>query len=111
MRLFTKMAANPALHLLYSGELFPAARFLEWGLVNEVVASDRLLARARAIAEHYSRQSPEVLRHMKSLARAALESRIEKGLRSELEAFEVHLGSRDLAEGLSAFREKRKPNY
>ena len=111
VRLFTKMAANPALHLLYSGELFPAARFLEWGLVNEVVASDRLLARARAIAEHYSRQSPAVLRHMKSLARAALESRIEKGLRSELEAFEVHLGSRDLAEGLSAFREKRKPNY
>jgi enoyl-CoA hydratase/carnithine racemase len=111
VRLFTRMAANPALHLLYSAELFPAAKLSEWGLVNEVVAADRLLARAREIAEHYSRQSPQVLRHMKSLARAALESRIEKGLRLELEAFQAHLESRDLAEGLSAFREKRKPNY
>ena len=111
VRLFTKMAANPALHLLYSGRLFPAAKFMEWGLVNEVVAADRLLARAREIADHYSRQSPQVLRHMKSLARAPFEARIESGLRSELQAFQAHLESRDLAEGLKAFREKRKPNY
>ena len=111
VRLFTKMAANRALHLLYSGELFPAAKLMEWGLVNEVVAADRLLERAREIADHYSRQSPQVLRHMKSLARASFETRIENGLRSELQAFETHLQSRDLAEGLRAFREKRKPNY
>ncbi len=111
VRLFTKMAANRALHLLYSGELFPAAKLMEWGLVNEVVAADRLLERAREIADHYSRQSPQVLRHMKSLARAPFETRIQNGLRAELQAFETHLQSRDLAEGLRAFREKRKPNY
>jgi enoyl-CoA hydratase/carnithine racemase len=99
------------LHLLYSGELFPAAKLRDWGLVNEVVAADRLLARARDIAEHYSRQSPQVLRHMKSLAHAALATRVENGLRLELQAFQAHLESRDLAEGLSAFREKRKPKY
>ena len=84
---------------------------MEWGLVNEVVAADRLLERAREIADHYSRQSPQVLRHMKSLAQAPFETRIENGLRSELQAFQAHLESRDLAEGLKAFREKRKPNY
>ena len=90
---------------------FPAAKLMEWGLVNEVVPAGRLLERAREIANHYSRQSPEVLRHMKSLAHASVASRIEIGLRLELRAFRAHLESRDLAEGLKAFREKRKPNY
>lgn len=111
VRLFTKIAANRALHLLYSAELFPAAKLQEWGLVNEVVAADRLLDRAREIADHYCQQSPQVLAHMKTLARAGFAARIEEGLRLELQAFETHLGSRDLAEGLKAFREKRKPSY
>ncbi|MBX6321052.1 MAG: AMP-binding protein [Rhodospirillaceae bacterium] len=111
VRLFARMPAGRALHLLYSAELFPAARLQEWGLVNEVVASDRLLGRAREIAALYSRHSPEVLRHMKRLARGSCQSRARDGLRAELEAFEAHLASRDLAEGLAAFREKRKPNY
>lgn len=111
VRLFAKMPANRAAHLLYSAELFPAGKLMEWGLVNEVVAADRLLARAGEIADHYSRQSPQVLRHMKTLARASFEARIEHGLRLELQAFQSHLESRDLAEGLKAFREKRKPNY
>jgi enoyl-CoA hydratase/carnithine racemase len=111
VRLFTKMTANRALHLLYSAELFPATKLMEWGLVNEVVAGDRLLERAREIADHYCRQSPQVLRRIKALARASFETRIEDGLRLELEAFQAHLQSHDLAEGLAAFREKRKPNY
>ncbi len=111
VRLFAKMPANRASHLLYSAELFPAGKLMEWGLVNEVVAADRLLARAREIADQYSRQSPQVLRHMKSLARASFEARIEHGLRLEIEAFQSHLESRDLAEGLKAFKEKRNPNY
>lgn len=111
VRLFAKIAANRALHMLYSAELFPAAKLREWGLVNEVVAADRLLARAAEIADQYSRQSPAVLRRMKALARASFEARVDNGLRLELQAFREHLGSRDLAEGLRAFREKRKPNY
>jgi enoyl-CoA hydratase/carnithine racemase len=55
VRLFTKIAANRALHLLFSAELFPATKFMEWGLVNEVVAGDRLLERAREVADHYCR--------------------------------------------------------
>ncbi|QEX15305.1 enoyl-CoA hydratase [Hypericibacter terrae] len=111
VRLFVKMPANRAAHLLYSAELFPAAKLQEWGLVNEVVAADRLLDRAMEIAQQYSRQSPQVLKHMKALARAPFEARIKEGLRLELEAFQTHLESRDLAEGLKAFREKRKPSY
>jgi enoyl-CoA hydratase len=111
VRLFTKIAANRAFHLLFGAELLPATKLMEWGLVNEVVAGDRLLERAREIAHHYCRQSPQVLRHIKALAHASFEARIEDGLRLELQAFQAHLQSRDLAEGLTAFREKRKPNY
>ncbi len=111
VRLFTKIAANRALHMLNSAALFPAATLLEWGLVNEVVSGESLLARAQEAADHYCQQSPQVLKHVKALARAPFEARIENGLRLELQAFQAHLQSRDLAEGLAAFREKRKPNY
>ena len=111
VRLFTKIAANRALHMLFSAELFPAARLMEWGLVNETVPAERLMGRAREIAGQYARQSPQTLRQMKILARAFHASRIENGLRLELEAVRRHLVSRDLAEGLAAFREKRTPDY
>jgi enoyl-CoA hydratase/carnithine racemase len=111
VRLFTKIGANRALHMLFCAELFPATELREWGLVNEVVPADRLLVRAREVADQYAQQSPQVLRRMKALARAANESRITNGLRLELEALRQHLTSSDLAEGLAAFKEKRKPVY
>ncbi|HEY1723328.1 MAG TPA: enoyl-CoA hydratase/isomerase family protein [Magnetospirillaceae bacterium] len=111
VRLLIKIAPNHAHHMLYSAELFPAATLKEWGLVNEVAAADQLLPRARQIADHYGLKSPQVLRHMKALAQAPFRTRIDAGLRAEIETFRIHLESRDLAEGLKAFREKRKPNY
>jgi enoyl-CoA hydratase/carnithine racemase len=111
VRLFTKIRANHALHMLFSADLFPAAKLLEWGLVNEVVPADRLLERARDIAEQYRRRSPQALRRMKALARASSADAIAAGLLREIEALRAHLTSRDLAEGLTAFREKRKPQY
>jgi enoyl-CoA hydratase/carnithine racemase/acyl-CoA synthetase (AMP-forming)/AMP-acid ligase II len=100
-----------AMHMLFSADLFPARQCMEWGLVNEVVPQDRLLQRVLEIAEQYSQRSPAVLQHMKSLARAAHDGAVQSGLRAELRAFQTHLSSRDLAEGLRAFREKRQPRY
>jgi acyl-CoA synthetase (AMP-forming)/AMP-acid ligase II/enoyl-CoA hydratase/carnithine racemase len=111
VQLLTRMHGAHAMHMLFSAELFPARQCMDWGLVNEVVPADRLLDRAQEIARQYSRQSPDVLRHMKALARAVHDGAIQAGLRAELTAFRHHLKSRDLTEGLRAFREKRQPGY
>ena len=84
---------------------------MEWGLDTEVVPSELLADRAMEIAQHYCQQSPAVLRHMKALTRAVHDGSVRSGLRAELAAFNIHLSSRDLAEGLRAFQEKRAPQY
>ncbi|MCW0235695.1 MAG: AMP-binding protein [Ferrovibrio sp.] len=111
VQLLTRMHGAHAMHMLFSGELFSARQCMEWGLVNEVVPAERLHDRVMEIAGQYSQQSPAVLQHMKSLARTVHDGVIHSGLRAELTAFQAHLTSRDLAEGLRAFREKRQPRY
>jgi len=111
VQLLHKIPAVHAMHMLFSAELFPARQCMDWGLVNDVVAPEQLHDRVQEIARQYCRQSPAVLRHMKALTRAPHDSTMQAGLRAELTAFNIHLKSRDLAEGLKAFREKRLPSY
>lgn len=106
-----RMHGVHAMHMLFSAELFPARQCMDWGLVNEVVPAERLGDRVMEIAQNYCRQSPAVLRHIKALARAVHDNTVQTGMRAELRAFQAHLASRDLAEGLQAFREKRRPKY
>lgn len=111
VQLLTRMHGAHAMHMLFSAELFSARQCMEWGLVNEVVPPDQLRDRVLEIARQYCQQSPEVLRHMKMLARTVHVGAVQSGLRAELKAFQAHLKGRDLAEGLRAFREKKEPCY
>jgi len=108
VRLFRKIPVNRAMQLFFSASLFSAR---EWGLINEVVPAPQLLARAKDIALQFSRQSPEVLAQIKDLARAYFNAHGYDGYRAEIDAFTKHIGGKDLAEGLAAFRDKRQPQY
>ena len=111
VRLFRKIHVNRAMQLFFSASLFSAHELSDWGLINEVVPAPQLLTRAKEIASQFSQQSPEVLAHIKSLARAYFNATGYDGFQAELEAFTKHIGGRDLAEGLAAFRDKRQPQY
>jgi enoyl-CoA hydratase/carnithine racemase/acyl-CoA synthetase (AMP-forming)/AMP-acid ligase II len=111
VRLFRKIPVNRAMQLFFTANLFSARELLEWGLINEVVPAQQLLTRAKEIASQFSRQSPEVLAKVKGLARAYFNANSYNGFQAELEAFARHIGGKDLAEGLTAFREKRQPQY
>jgi len=95
----------------FSASLFSARELSEWGLINEVVPALQLLARAKDIALQFSRQSPEVLAQIKGLARACFNANGYDGYQAEIDAFAKHIGGKDLAEGLAAFRDKRQPQY
>jgi enoyl-CoA hydratase/carnithine racemase len=111
VRLFRKIPANRAMQLFFSARLFSAQERSDWGLINEVVPAPQLLTRATDIALQFSRQSPEVLAQIKSLARACFSANGHDGFQAELAAFARHIGGKDLAEGLAAFRDKRRPQY
>jgi len=82
---------------------------MRMGLVNEIVAPDQLLARARELAGTLMENSPGSLRATKELlsdhARNDLDTQIDAAVR---ENAAVRL-SADFREGISSFLEKRKP--
>ncbi|AOV09121.1 hypothetical protein BI350_06090 [Sporosarcina ureilytica] len=111
VKLPRKIGVNRAKYLLFTGEFISAEEMKDYGLVQEVVKAEALEERVQEIADKLSEKSPLVLRKMKELVADGLEQPLEIALKQELLALKVHTGSYDLAEGLAAFSEKRKPAF
>ena len=90
-----------------TGEAISGTQAYEWGLVERVGAFDAAMEIARAIAE----RSPHSLAVLKELARETRDLPLEEGLAREAEGFIRCLTSDDGAEGVSAFIEKRQPQW
>ncbi|MGJ5034660.1 MULTISPECIES: crotonase/enoyl-CoA hydratase family protein [unclassified Bradyrhizobium] len=97
------------LELLLTGDSFPAPRALEIGLVNAVVPHDELLPAARALAQRIIRHGPDTVAGIITAATRGLNMAIGEGLQVESEQFASLVGSRDLTDGLAAWRERRPP--
>jgi enoyl-CoA hydratase len=67
-----------ALQVFCQLDRIDAATAQRIGIVSEVVAPDALLARAMEIARGFARWDPELLRHTKALAAAALEENYDR---------------------------------
>lgn len=112
VRLAERVPPSCAAQLFYTASLVDAVTLMRWGLVNEVVPAERLAPRAMEIAREITRQSPEVLRHVKVLTGSGTRGPERQArLRAELERFALHVEGSDLRQGLAAFRNKRQPDY
>ena len=111
IRLPRRIGMARAKQLLFTGELLPAERMAEFGLVNEVVEPAELHARADAIATAIAAKSPIGLSRMKQIVEHALDMPESAGLALEQALSNLHTTSFDRSEGLAAFRERRKPNF
>lgn len=110
LRLPRKIGATRAKRLLFTGELATAAAMRDAGLVNEVVPDAELEVAVTRLVDAIAEKSPLSVRAMKQLVDEGL-GPPEKGLRREQMALASHVHSWDLREGLTAFREKRKPLF
>jgi methylglutaconyl-CoA hydratase len=95
--------------LLLTGRIISAEEAARMGLVNEIVAPEALMTRARDLALQLIENSPASLRATKKLltdqARAELDVQIEAAVRENAAVRETA----DFREGISSFLEKRKP--
>lgn len=111
IRLPRKVGLAMAKYLLFTGEFLPAADLVACGLVNEVVPDERLGERVDALVDVIASKSPLGLRRMKQLVHDGLDQSVATGVRLELVASEAHASSHDVAEGLTAFQEKRPARF
>jgi enoyl-CoA hydratase/carnithine racemase len=84
---------------------------LEYGLFLEVVDPEQLLKRAREIAGEIAANGPLALAQAKYAINKGVEVSLPVGLAIESNAYAVTIPTKDRIEGLTAFREKRKPVY
>jgi len=91
------------------GEVFDAEAALGLGLVDQVCDKGEGIATARAVADELLSRSPQATELTKMLINAAEGEERERVL--DAIAGQLAAGSRDLAMGLEAFRNKKKPEF
>lgn len=100
-----------ASELVLLGEPFDPETALRAGLINAVVPGAELLARARRTADVLAQTAPGPLRRAKQLLRQGHQAVLEAALAAEGRALQESLQSPELAEAVTAFIEKRAPDF
>jgi enoyl-CoA hydratase/carnithine racemase len=95
--------------MLLFGELIPAGRALEMGLVNKVVPAGELEQAANAWAKELARKSPIAVQIAKKAFYTASDMDYDRAFEYMNEAFARLCTTEDAKEGVEAFMAKREP--
>jgi methylglutaconyl-CoA hydratase len=95
--------------LLLSGRLFDAAEAHRCGLVNEVIAPERLLARARELGLQLLENSPSSMGAAKKLINGFIARQLDEDVAAAIADNARIRTTADFREGVASFLEKRKP--
>lgn len=100
-----------ALEIALLSETIDAAEALRLGLVNRVVAADRLVDETDTLATKLASGPTRALGRMKRLMRASLANDLATQLDLESAEFRASTRTHDFDEALTAFFDKRKPRF
>jgi len=100
-----------ACELMFTGKQYPAGDLERFGLVNRVVPGAELLAAATALAREMAECAPLSLALTRRALYQGLSATFDAQVRHEAFTLEYLYRSRDHAEAVSAFREKRPPRF
>jgi enoyl-CoA hydratase/3-hydroxyacyl-CoA dehydrogenase len=100
-----------ACELIFTGDPIGAEEAARIGLVNRSLPPQQLMAEARRLAERIARQGPIAVGRAKAAINQALQTDLEAGLAFELEAVTLTFGTEDQKEGMTAFVERRRPDF
>jgi enoyl-CoA hydratase len=110
-RLPRKIPRNVAMECALTGDPISAERAHHFGLVNELCEEGGALAAAKALAGRITANAPLAVRESRKIVLEATDQPDEVGWKMSAEGMGKMLQSEDLGEGLTAFIEKRAPQW
>ena len=99
------------MEMLLMGEPIDAERALQIGLVTRIVPAEQLIPEVRRMAKHLASFAPFVPRTMKAMVHFGMDASLAAALMLEKYAQGALVQTEDKVEGISAFLEKRKPDF
>ena len=100
-----------AMDMILTGRMIGAREALRLGLVARVVAREAWLDEAKRVAGEIAAKGPIAVRLAKEAVDQAFEAPLSAGVEFERRAFYLARASEDATEGLTAFVEKRAPEF
>jgi len=100
-----------AKELLYTGDVIDANAALTIGLINKVVSADSLIDETKKMARKLMSKSRIALFLAKEAINGGINMDLASGLDLEAQCFAHCFATEDQKEGMSAFMEKRKPEF
>ena len=110
-RLPRKLPFNVAMELTLTGDPIDAERAHQFGLVNVLCEPGQALDKAKELAGRIEANAPVAVRESRKVVYSAMTEDEETGWSLSAKAMAIAMGSEDMKEGLTAFIEKRPPNW
>jgi enoyl-CoA hydratase len=110
-RLTRAIGKAKAMDLVLTGRMMDAAEAERSGLVARVVAPEKLMDEALAVANKIASFSLPIVLMAKESVNRAFESSLAEGIKFERRMFHAAFGTEDQKEGMAAFVDKRKPAF
>ena len=110
-RLPRLVGSGLANEIITTGRMVSALEAKSMGLVNHVVPTDELMNKCMEIANQILKNGPNAIAQSLKCIQKRMGMSMEDGLEIEVENFSKLFATEEAKEGLSAFVEKRKPNF
>lgn len=110
-RLAQAVGKARAMEIVLTGRPFTAQQAYDWGLVNRVAPVESYLEEAVSLAREIAGKPPVAVRMAKQAVNAVFDDYLDKGLMTERRNFYLLFATEDQKEGMSAFLEKRPPEW
>ncbi|WP_042223656.1 enoyl-CoA hydratase [Oceanobacillus manasiensis] len=110
-RLPRLIGPGQAKRLIYTGNPISASEAYRLGLVEEITEPENVIEKATEMARKIASNGPIAIRQAKLAIDAGMQVDIRTALRVEHLAYQNTIPTKDRIEGLTAFKEKRKPQF
>jgi enoyl-CoA hydratase len=109
-RLAHLVGKGKAIEMIVTADMINAQEAYKWGLANHITTQDELLNKCFEITSKISSKSPTAIKTAIKVINAGYNAKLN-GYEVEIEEFGKSFATKDFKEGVSAFLEKRKPNF